>query len=154
MFIRRQAAPNCPPTVVPRPTRAAAKARFWIGTIASICAGALILASMIATLGTVAGAKSHSRSSSAQTSPQMQTYEGVVSDSHCGAKHSAAIALTATDCTILCVRQGEQFVLVNGDTTYLLEGDPTVLKPVAGRRTKIMGTMNTGRISVATVAAK
>ena len=81
-----------------------------------------------------------------------QTYEGVITDTHCGAKHSAAIGATATDCTIRCVRAGEQFVLVDSETIYLLEGDLGALKRVAGQRVRIVGTLNGKTISVTAVA--
>ena len=80
-----------------------------------------------------------------------RSYEGVVTDTHCGAKHSAAIGDTAADCTRRCMRAGEQFLLVDGESSYLLEGDPQVLKQAAGLRVKITGTLSGGKISVTSV---
>jgi hypothetical protein len=76
----------------------------------------------------------------------------MITDTHCGAKHSAVIGATATDCTIRCVRAGEQFVLVDGETIYLLDGDLGALKRVAGQRVRIVGTLNGKTISVTAVA--
>jgi hypothetical protein len=87
------------------------------------------------------------------SSAQPQSYEGVVTDTHCGAKHSAVIGATATDCAILCVRAGERFLLVDGDSSYLLEGDSQALKQAAGQRVKILGTLNGRKISVTSIVA-
>lgn len=133
---------------------ASKKARFWIETIALVSVIACALAMVIAALGAVAGAATGEPQSSQPGSPsavRLQTYEGVITDTHCGAKHSAAIGKTAADCTRVCVHGGEQFVLVDGDTIYLLEGDPLALKQVAGQRVRIVGTLNGKKISVTSV---
>jgi len=129
-------------------------ARFWIETIALVGAIACALALLIATLGAVAGAAAgelESGQSKLSSVIRPQTYEGMITDTRCRARHSVAIGDTATDCTILCVRAGEQFVLVDGDTSYLLEGDLLALKRVAGRRARIIGTLNGRTISVTAV---
>jgi hypothetical protein len=82
---------------------------------------------------------------------QTESYEGVITDTHCGAKHSAAIGMAAADCTRACVHGGEQFALVDGETVYLLEGGMEALKRVAGQRVRIVGTINGNTISVASV---
>jgi hypothetical protein len=80
------------------------------------------------------------------------TYEGMVTDSRCGAKHQSSIGKTATDCTRACVHAGSQFALVDGDNTYLLEGHPTELKQAAGLRSTITGTLRGNTITVFSVA--
>ena len=118
----------------------------------------LILVALIATLGTwtgaagaepLAGQKQSSPASAMQT--QSQSYEGVITDTHCGAKHSAAIGMAAADCTRVCVHGGEQFALVDGENVYVLEGDLKTLKRAAGQRVRIVGTLNGSKISVATI---
>jgi hypothetical protein len=129
------------------------KARFWVDTIALVSAIACALALVLAVLGTFAGAAA-GESESGQPRPsaiRVQTYEGMITDTRCGAKHSAAIGKTAADCTLVCVRGGEQFVLVAGEATYVLDGDPVALKRVAGQRVRIVGTLNGNKISNATV---
>jgi hypothetical protein len=49
------------------------------------------------------------------------------------------------------VYAGEQFVLVDGETTYVLDGDVVALKRVAGQRVRIVGTLNGKKISVTSV---
>jgi hypothetical protein len=128
------------------------KAGFWIETIAWTTAIACALAFVIAVLGAVAGAAA---AESGQASPpsaiRLQTYEGMITDTRCGAKHSAVIGKTAADCTVMCVRGGQQFILVDGETIYLLEGDLVVLKRVAGQRARISGTLNGKKISVTSI---
>lgn len=124
-------------------------ARFWVETIALVSVIACAFALVIATLGAVAGtAAGEPESGQSTLAPAARTYEGMITDTRCGARHSAAIGGTAADCTLACVRGGERFVLVDGDTTYSLEGDVIVLKRVAGQRVKIAGTLNGRKISV------
>lgn len=82
-----------------------------------------------------------------------QTYEGMITDTRCGAKHSAAIGLGAADCTRACVHAGEQFALVDGENVYVLEGDRDALKRMAGERVRIAGVLEGNRIAVASVQA-
>ena len=84
---------------------------------------------------------------------RQQTYVGMVTCSRCLAKHSAKIGAAATDCARICIRDGANFSFVNGDHTYLLEGEPEALKRVAGQRVRIVGALNGGTITVAFVAA-
>ena len=141
------------------------RARFWIEMFAMVTAIACVLALLLAILGMAAGAAAKDAPAQAEQSSAIrpaaprpaaisaQTYEGIITDSRCGAKHSARLSRMAADCTLLCVRDGEQFVLVNGDKMYTLEGDPVVLKRAAGERVTIVGTRNRNSISVLSVGA-
>ena len=105
--------------------------------------------------GTFASAKgANGQSSSAPSTTATQTYEGMITDTHCGAKHSAAMGLAASDCARACVHAGEQFVLVHGDHLFRLEGDSAALKQVAGQRVRIIGSLNGQKISVSSVTAE
>jgi hypothetical protein len=114
------------------------------------CALTMLIGSLGLTPRTSAG-----KSAGSQAQPfsaiQTQSYEGVITDTHCGAKHSAAIGMAAADCTRVCVHGGEQFALVDGDSVYVLEGGLAALKRVAGQRVRIVGTVNGNTISVASV---
>ena len=131
-------------------------ARVWIGIIALVSTTACALALLIATLGAFAGVASGETESS-QTAPpssvQRRTYEGMITDAHCGAKHSADMGKTAADCTRACVHGGERFALVDNEAAYLLDGDLVALKRAAGQRVRILGTLNGNTISVASVSA-
>jgi hypothetical protein len=86
---------------------------------------------------------------SAQT--PLQSYQGMITDTHCNAKHSAVIGLAASDCTRTCVHSGEHFALLDGDAVYTLQGEEDALKKLAGERVKIRGTLSGNQISVASV---
>jgi hypothetical protein len=137
-----------------------AKIGFWIGNLALAGAVVYALALSIATPGAAAGggSKETQSNSAAQSSPpaqaveaQPQTYDGVITDTHCGAKHSAPLAETAAECTRVCVHSGDRFALVDGDKMYVLEGEPAALKRAAGERVRIAGTLNGNTISVTSV---
>lgn len=151
----------------------AMKLRFWVEMLAIVsliaCASALVIATVGGSAGAAADepesahAAEPKQSSSTQTSPvqssseaappQPQNYDGVITDTRCGAKHSAAIGQSAADCTRACVHGGERFALVDGDRTYALEGESEALKHAAGERVRIVGTLSGSTISVASVRA-
>ena len=145
--------------------------RFWIEILALSSAVACVLALGLAILGAAASAADHdppilssatsvakaaspTQLSTTQSSPaQEQTYEGMVTDTHCGARHEATIGKTARDCTRACVHGGAQFALVNGDKIYVLSGDLETLKRSAGQRSKIVGALNGDTIAVSSITA-
>jgi uncharacterized low-complexity protein len=137
-----------------------AKVRFWIEMLALTSSVACAFALLIAILGTVTGAadaastsvQPQSPPSTASDSPASNSYEGIITDTRCGAKHSAAVGMTAADCTRVCVHSGEHFALVDGDKAYTLEGGIPALKQLAGQRAKVVGTLSGNTISVASVA--
>jgi hypothetical protein len=124
--------------------------RFWIEILVLGTLIACALALLIATLGLAAAAavSGAGRQGSASTG---QSYEGMVTCSRCGAKHSAAMARTATSCARMCVKAGARFELVQADSAYLLEGNLEELTRVAGQRARIIGSLNGNTIKVATV---
>jgi hypothetical protein len=130
--------------------------RFWI-EIVTLCAGVafgLSLALAILGAAVVAFGQTHEPpQSAAPPAARQQNYVGMVTCSRCLAKHSAKIGATATDCTRVCIRGGARFTLVDGDQTYILEGDPAALKRVAGQRVRIAGARNGDTITVASIPA-
>jgi hypothetical protein len=131
------------------------KAR-WKNTIMLVSAATFVLALFLAASGkTSTNATSEPLSAAVTQSSGMpsEVYEGVITDTHCGAKHSASIGMAAADCTRVCVHGGEKFALVDGDTVRLLQGEPAALKQVAGQRVRIVGTQNGNTISVESVRA-
>jgi hypothetical protein len=136
------------------------RARFWFETIALVCGIACAVALLFAALGAAAGAAAEEPESgqvgAASGAPsavpvRLQSFEGLLTDTLCGAKHSAAMGKAPADCTRACVHGGEQFALVDGDALYLIEGDLLMLKGAAGQRVRISGTLNGKKISVASV---
>jgi hypothetical protein len=127
--------------------------RVWVEIVILGSTVACALALMIATLGTVAGAAGGA-AEPRQASPvaSEQTYQGMVTCSRCGAKHSAAIGKTAADCVRVCVSGGAKFSLVDGEQTYALEGDYSLLKKIAGQRARVVGTASGKTIKVSSIA--
>lgn len=80
-----------------------------------------------------------------------QTFEGFVTCTQCGAKHAAKIGKSAADCTRMCVHGGSKFALVDGEKTYMLDGDLAQLKRVAGQRAQIVGAMKGNTIWVSSI---
>jgi hypothetical protein len=114
-----------------------------VGTIVA-CA----LALLIAVFAAVAEGIGEAQTTSAAA---QQTYEGMVTCSRCGARHSAKIGKTAGECTRTCVRGGANFVLVDGDKTYLLDVQPDRLKNVIGQRARIVGVVAGSKMRVTSV---
>src|ERR1700683_2566076 len=132
---------------------ALAKTHFRVERKGRVRAVAYTLTLIIAILGTVPCTAAAEPQSVPTLGIAPQSYEGMVSDARCAAKHSAAMGQTATKCTVACVRSGEQFVLIDGDRVYLLEGDLIALKQVAGQRVRIVGTLNGTKLAVTSVTA-
>lgn len=129
--------------------------RVWFQILAFSTSIACALAVIMATLGAAAGAATGSESAqTADPSSIAQTYEGMITDAHCGAKHQASIAKSAADCVRVCAHGGAQFALVDGEKTYILNGDLSLLKKVAGERARIGGSLNGNTITVSSITAE
>ena len=128
---------------------------FWIEIVLLAAGMACALALLLAGLGALAAATAQpapAPQTQASALPQ-QTYEGMVTCSRCGARHSAASGKTAANCSRACVLGGSQFELVEAEKTYLLDGDVKILKNAAGQRARIMGIARGNTIKVSSVAA-
>jgi hypothetical protein len=127
--------------------------RVWIEIVLLATVVACALALLIATLGAAAGA-AVGQAGAGQEQKQAtadQAYEGMVSCSRCGARHSAALGRAASTCVRVCVHDGANFALVGADAIYVLDGDLSALKPLAGRRARIVGALNGKTIRVSSV---
>ena len=131
--------------------------RFWI-EILTLCAGvAFGLALALAIVGAAVVASGQNLEPQLPAAPPtagQQTYVGMVSCSRCLAKHSAKIGTTASDCARVCIHGGARFTLVDGERTYILEGDPVALKRAAGRRVRILGDRKGDTITVSSFSAE
>jgi hypothetical protein len=120
----------------------------------------LVLALVFATVGAAAGVAEGGTEAAqlmnAEVHPHkpLQVFEGIVTCSRCGAKHSPALQRPATVCVKVCVHGGAAFALVNGESTYLLDGDAEALKRFAGVRARVVGYRNGTRIKVESVSAE
>jgi hypothetical protein len=125
---------------------------FWIEIVSVSVAIACGLALLIVLgVAAVAAEPEPGQAAGSSSASAEQTYEGVITDAHCGAKHLASISKTAADCARSCVHAGAQFALVDGDKSYLLSGDMERLKRAAGLRVKVVGTRNGDTIAVSSI---
>lgn len=129
------------------------RSNLWIEILATGTAIAFVLALLIATLGAAAGAVSgepeYGQAASLTTSETaVQSYEGMITDTHCGAKHDSGINRAASDCVRICVHSGNAFALVAGEKVYVLTGANVQLKTLAGMRVRVSGTLNGNTINV------
>ena len=135
--------------------------RIWIEIVLAGSAIALVFALFLATIGAAAGvaegATEPQQSNSAEKDKPAaaeQVFEGMVTCSRCGAKHSPALQRPATVCVRVCVHGGASFALVGPDSSYILDGDSQKLKRVAGQRARIIGSLSGHTIRVRSVAAE
>lgn len=130
--------------------------RIWIEIVmfgsAIACGIALLFAMIMATASVAAGQMKTAAVDSVTTEPR--AYEGMVTCSHCGARHSAKLAQSATTCVRVCVHGGAQFALVNAESIYLLDGSVEALKPIAGQRAKVVGNLAGNTIKVQSVVVE
>jgi hypothetical protein len=126
---------------------------IWIEIVLLAAGMACALALLLAGLGAVAAVAAEPPAPQAQAALPQQTYEGMVTCSRCGARHSAASGKTAADCSRACIRSGSQFALVEAEKTYLLDGDMVLIKKFAGQRARIVGAVNGHTITVSSAAA-
>ena len=137
------------------------KQRVWIEILLVGSAVAFALALFLATIGLAAGVGESSKEPQESQSAIRQTanpvaehsFEGMVTCSRCGAKHSPALERPATVCVRVCVHGGAKFALVGADSNYVLDGDPQALKLVAGQRARVVGYLRGNTIQVRSVAA-
>jgi hypothetical protein len=133
--------------------------RFWIEIVVLGTAVAFVLALLLATLGAAAGAASGEHESaqtfdSSPTNVKQRSFEGMVTCSSCGAKHSASLNRPATVCVRMCVHAGANFALVHDDSLYMLDGNREALKKVAGQRARITGVLSGNTIKVTSALAE
>lgn len=86
----------------------------------------------------------------AATNPR--TFTGTVGDTMCGAKHE--MGGSAADCTRKCANMGSQFALIVDGHVYPLNAGShaAALGKLAGARATVVGTLEKGSITVASVA--
>lgn len=79
-----------------------------------------------------------------------KTVSGVVSDSHCGAKHSTA---GNADCIEHCVSGGASYILVSDGKIYQLDGQDK-FKGLGGKQVTVTGKFKGDTITVKSVTEK
>jgi hypothetical protein len=85
--------------------------------------------------------------------PVAATFNGMITDSSCGARHRKKSGQNSADCARACVRKGATYVLVDGDRRYRLTGGDDVLDRLAGQRANVTGTRQGDTIAVDSAAS-
>lgn len=80
-----------------------------------------------------------------------KSWTGVVSDEHCGVKHSTA-SDAAAQCVAKCVSGGAKYVLVVGEKVYKVDPQDK-FSDFAGKSVKVKGTMSGDTITASGVTA-
>lgn len=135
------------------------KHRTWLSLIGScvlLALGAALAFAVVVAGGSVAlaGRQNPNLDQSSSSAPAAQTpedepgFQGMVTDSRCGARHRRNSGMTSADCARQCVRQGASYVLVDGEHRYRLRGGEEALNKFAGERVKISGTRQGSAIEV------
>ena len=116
--------------------------RIWIEIVVVGSAISIGLALLLASIGAAAGipeagsdALQAAPAASQKAAPAEQVFDGMVTCSRCGAKHSPALQR-----------------LVSAESSYVLQGDSQVLKPFAGERARIVGSLSGRTIQVRSVS--
>jgi hypothetical protein len=83
-----------------------------------------------------------------------ESFTGVVTDDHCGARHDMGSDKSPSECAKACVHNGAKYALVDGDKMYALEGNPEDLARAAGLRVTVVGSLQGDTIQVSSVTAQ
>ena len=83
-----------------------------------------------------------------------KTFSGVITDSRCGARHSMKSGKSPADCARSCVRNGSQYVLVDGEEIHALDGNQLELEKLAGVRVEVTGSLEGNAIKVESITAR
>jgi hypothetical protein len=129
--------------------------RLWLEILLLGTAVAFGFALVVATFTAVAGAvdDDHTPISVNQNSGE-RSFEGMVTCSRCGAKHSTKVDQNAEVCVRVCVHGGANFALISGETVYVLDGDLVALKKLAGQRVQVVGALHGNTIKVSSAKAQ
>ena len=79
-------------------------------------------------------------------------FKGVISEDHCGAKHSEASA-GAAKCVTGCIKKGAAPVLVSEGKVYKLTDASKVTEAMYGQNVVVKGTADGETITVASIAS-
>ena len=70
----------------------------------------------------------------------------------CSARHVKHPELDSPRCARECVRTGAKYILIDGDTSYNLQGNFAQLAQFAGQRAKVNGSLQGSTIRVSSIS--
>jgi len=83
-----------------------------------------------------------------------KTFGGVITDSICGARHASGSGKSPAECARACVRKGSNYMLVDGNKIYMLDGSGPEIDKLAGQRVSVTGTLDGKTITVSSVSVQ
>ena len=125
--------------------------RFWLHTIGISVVSAVLLAVSVALVSATGALAFEQKDADLADATQARTFSGVLTDAHCGARHSSKSHLSAGDCARICLTQGATWALVDGEKLYTLKGNTPVLDKLAGERITVIGTLEGSTIQIQSV---
>ena len=84
--------------------------------------------------------------------PVGATFNGMITDSYCGARHLRKSHQKSAECAHPCVRKGAHYILVDGNRRYQLTGGEDALDKLVGQRATVTGTRQGNAIAVNSAA--
>jgi hypothetical protein len=143
------------------------KNRTWFSLLSYcllLALGAALIFAIIMAGGSVALASHQSSTDAAEPSdgnvapatptPQVGTkFTGMITDSHCGARHMRHSNMTPAECAQACYRKGASYVLIDGNRRYTLIGGEGALNKLLGERATVTGTRQGGEAILVESAA-
>ena len=79
-----------------------------------------------------------------------RAFSGIITDARCGPRHADS-KRSASECTRMCVHNGSKYLMVDGDTSYELAGNPTLFDRFAGERVSLIGVLDGDTLRVSSV---
>jgi len=123
-------------------------------TLGAALAFALIIAGGSVALASHQGAAAvQSQDLPHETAPHHGTsFTGLITDSHCGARHMRKSNMTSTECARACYRKGASYVLIDGNRRYTLIGGENAISKLVGERVRVTGNLQDDAILVDSAA--
>ncbi|HEV2699212.1 MAG TPA: hypothetical protein VGU90_14545 [Terriglobales bacterium] len=122
-----------------------------VTVLGAALAFALIIAGGSVALASHQGAaaeETHELSADSSASHVATRFTGMITDSHCGARHMRKSNQNSADCARACYRKGASYVLVDGNRRYTLIGGDGALNKLVGERATVTGSLQDDAILV------
>jgi hypothetical protein len=85
------------------------------------------------------------------TAADGETFSGLLTDDHCGARHDMGSNKSPAECARACVRNGAKYALVAGDKSYTLKGNAEDFSRQSGQRVTLLGSLEGKIIQVSSI---
>ncbi len=118
----------------------------WSLVLGAIFAGATVVIAG----GEPSSSEPQSHEGQAGVRAANQTFSGVITDAHCGPKHSDSDK-GPSECARMCVRNGSKYNIVDGDKKYDVAGNLAQFDEFAGQRVRLFGSLEGNTIKVVSI---